>query len=50
MVEIGFEKFNLKNKTLREVFDSGVLHSFVYNDLMNNTELEMCNIFCNKCD
>ena len=50
MVEIGFEKFNFKNKTLREVFDSGVLHSFVYNDLMNNTELKMCNIFCNKCD
>lgn len=49
MAEIGFNKFNLKNKTLREVFNSGILHDFVYNDLINKKEFKMCNNFCNNC-
>lgn len=50
MLEIGFEKFSLKNTTLKNVFNSGVLHEFVYNDLINETPLKMCKTICGKCD
>jgi hypothetical protein len=49
MLEIGFEKFSLKNTTLKNVFNSGVLHEFVYNGLVNETPLKMCKTLCGKC-
>jgi len=49
MLEIGFEKFSLKNTTLKNLFNSGVLHEFVYTDLINKTPLKMCKINCGKC-
>jgi sulfatase maturation enzyme AslB (radical SAM superfamily) len=50
MLEIGFEKFSLKNTTLKNVFNSGVLHEFVYNDLVNETPLKICKTICGKCE
>jgi hypothetical protein len=50
MLEIGFDKFSLKNSTLKNVFNSGVLHEFVYNDLINKTPLKMCKTICGKCN
>jgi molybdenum cofactor biosynthesis enzyme MoaA len=49
MLEIGFDKFSLKNTTLKDIFNSGVLHEFVYNDLANKTPLKMCKTICGKC-
>jgi sulfatase maturation enzyme AslB (radical SAM superfamily) len=49
MLEIGFEKFSLKNTTLKNVFNSGVLHEFVYNNLINKNPLKMCKSICGKC-
>jgi sulfatase maturation enzyme AslB (radical SAM superfamily) len=49
MLEIGFDKFSLKNSTLKNVFNSGVLHQFIYNDLINETPLKMCKTICGKC-
>jgi hypothetical protein len=49
MLEIGFENFDLTNKTLRETFDSGILDKFVYNDLLNKTQFKLCKLICNKC-
>ena len=50
MLEIGFEKFSLKNTTLKNIFNSGVLHEFVYNDLVNETPLKICKTICGKCE
>lgn len=50
MLEIGFDKFSLKNSTLKNVFNSGVLHEFIYNDLINETPLKMCKTICGKCE
>ena len=50
MLEIGFKKFSLKNTTLKNVFNSGVLHEFVYNDLVNKTPLKICKTICGKCE
>ena len=50
MLEIGFKKFSLKNTTLKNVFNSGVLHEFVYNGLVNETPLKMCQTICGKCE
>lgn len=50
MMEVGFEKFSLKNSTLKNVFNSGVLHEFVYNNLINDTPLKMCKTICGKCN
>jgi hypothetical protein len=49
MLEIGFDKFSLNNSTLKNVFNSGVLHEFVYDDLVNKTPLKMCKTICGKC-
>jgi hypothetical protein len=48
-VDIGVENFSLKNKTLREVMDSGVLNKFVYNDLQNNNPFLLCKQHCGRC-
>ena len=50
MVEIGVENFSLKNRTLREVMDSGVLNKFVYNDLENNKPFLLCKQHCGRCN
>lgn len=49
LVEIGVENFSLKNKTLSEVMDSGVLNKFVYDDLQNNTPFLLCKQHCGRC-
>ena len=48
--KIGVDNFSLKNKTLREVMDSGVLDEFVYNDLENNKPFLLCKQHCGRCD
>lgn len=49
VLSIGLEKFSLKNKTILEVFYSGVLHDFVYNNIMNKNPLSFCKSICGKC-
>ena len=49
MIDIGFDKFSVKDKTLREVFDSGVLHNFVYDDLRSDNASLFCKEMCGKC-
>jgi hypothetical protein len=49
MVKIGFDRFNLKNTTLRKLFNTGILHDFVYDDLVNGTQMNVCKLICNKC-
>lgn len=49
MVKIGFDKFNLKNTTLRKLFNTGIVHDFVYDDLVNGTPMNVCKLICNKC-
>ena len=49
LVDIGVENFSLKNKTLSEVMDSGVLNKFVYDDLQNNTPFLLCKQHCGRC-
>lgn len=48
MSDLGFSNFSLEGKTLREVFDSGILHKFVYEDLINNRGFKSCKDFCSK--
>lgn len=49
MYDLGFESFSLKEKTLKEVFDTGVLDRFVYDDLEKNDPLKICKQICGKC-
>ena len=49
MHEIGFDNFSLKEKTLKEVFNSGVLDRFIYDDLEKNNPLKICKQICGKC-
>ena len=49
MYEIGFDKFSLEKRTLREIIDSGTLDEFVYSDLENNKQFGLCKINCGKC-
>lgn len=46
IVEIGMEKFSLKDKTLKEIFESGVLHDFVYNNLEKGISYGQCKLNC----
>jgi hypothetical protein len=46
MKKIGFDNFSLKNKTLKEVINSGVLRQFVYDDLENGTPFNYCKKIC----
>lgn len=48
--ELGIENFSLKNKTIQEVYNSGILHKFVYNKFKNNTQFGFCKITCGKCE
>jgi hypothetical protein len=49
MLEIGFDNFSLKNTTLRELFNTGLVHKFVYDDLLNGNPMNVCKLICNKC-
>ena len=49
MTSLGLDNFSLKNKTLKEVFNSGILDRFVYNDLINGEQFNFCKITCGKC-
>lgn len=49
MSKMGFDSFSLKDKTLREVVDNGILDKFVYDDLINGTQFKLCKLFCNNC-
>jgi len=48
MSDLGFQNFSLEEKTLRDVFDNGILHNFVYDDLINNKGFKSCKNFCSK--
>lgn len=50
MLDIGFDEFSLKDKTLREVFNNKILDKFVYDDLKNNTQFSICKTMCGKCE
>lgn len=49
MLEIGFDKFSLSNTTLRELFNTGLMYKFVYDDLLNNKPMNVCKLICNRC-
>ena len=48
--EIGRENFSLKNKSLRELMNSGVIHKFIYDDLEKDKSLGFCKTTCGKCN
>jgi hypothetical protein len=50
MLELGFESFSLKGKTLKEVINTGILRKFVYDDLESGKALGMCKVACGKCN
>lgn len=50
MYDIGFENFSLRDKTIKEVFESGVLHEFVYNDMENDKIFGLCKVNCGMCE
>ena len=50
MLDIGFDEFSLKDKTLREVFNNKTLHKFVYDGLINGTQFSICKTMCGKCE
>lgn len=47
MFMIGLDEFSLKNKTIREIFDNGVIHKFIYNNFKN--PFQYCKLMCGKC-
>jgi hypothetical protein len=49
LYDIGFENFSLENKTIKQVFESGVLHKFVYDELEKNISFGLCKINCGVC-
>jgi len=49
ILDIGLENFSLKDKTVLQVFYSGVLQDFVYNGIYNNKPLSFCKLVCGKC-
>ena len=49
VTEIGIEQFSLKNKTIQEVYNSGVLHKFVYDKFKSNSQFSFCKTTCGKC-
>lgn len=50
LIDIGIDEFSLKERTINEVLESGVLHEFVYNDFENNTQFVFCKTVCGKCN
>ena len=50
MIEIGFDRFSLKNKTLAETINGGVLRDFIYDDLEKGDAFGLCKFHCGRCE
>lgn len=48
VLDIGLDRFSLKDKSIMDVFKTGVLHKFVYNNLKNNSPLAFCEKTCSR--
>lgn len=48
VLDLGLNNFSLKNKTVLEVFESGILDKFVYNNLRSNSPLAFCQKACSR--
>lgn len=48
LLEIGIDKFSLADRTLKDVFDSGVIHQFVYKDILKQNSFNLCKTVCGK--
>lgn len=49
MEKIGVDRFSVKDKTLRQVIDSGVMHDFVYTDIEKGNAMDFCKVSCERC-
>jgi len=49
MKSIGFDKFDISKSSLKDVFDSGILHEFAYKRLQNGNGFYLCKQICGKC-
>lgn len=49
MERVGFDRFSVRDKTLRQVIDSGVMHEFVYTDIESGQAMDFCKKSCEKC-
>lgn len=49
VTEMGLEQFSLKDRTIQEVYDTEVLHKFVYNKFKDNSQFSFCKTTCGKC-
>ena len=52
LIEVGEDAYSVKNKTLKEVLDSGVLDKLYYDHLDNtgSNADAYCKLTCGKCD
>jgi len=50
VTKLGMENFSLKDRTIQEVYDTGILHKFVYDNFKNNTQFGICKTVCGKCE
>jgi hypothetical protein len=48
VLDLGLDNFSLKEKTILEVFETGILHKFVYDNLRSNTPLAFCEKTCSR--
>ena len=48
LLDLDLESFSLKNKTIQEVLDTGVLHKFTYDSLGLEDGLKFCKTACAK--
>lgn len=46
----GYNNFSVKDRTLKEVIDSGILHETYFNKIKNNSANAYCKLTCGKCD
>lgn len=49
MKKIGFDKFDISNSDLNQVFESGILNEFVYDKIRDNNAFYLCKQICGKC-
>jgi len=48
VLDLGLDNFSLKKKTILEVFQTGILHKFVYDNLRSNSPLAFCEKTCSR--
>ena len=48
LLDLDLESFSLKNKTIQEVLNTGVLHKFTYDSLGLEDGLKFCKTACAK--